>query len=168
MSLHLTRPSQTKRSRIPARLFRKQTFISAGVLAVNRNEPLTTRNTMGTFLRTPTRRSSTTQSGASFDQRTINAVWSRATIVPGVDPNQRRKDVCGAWIDRSQYGTTANNGFGWEIDHIIPVSSGGTDDLSNLQPLQWQNNRRKGDSYPTLPMQYCAVTATSDAEALTT
>jgi len=160
MRLHLTRPSQTKRSRIPARLFRKQTFIFRWCSCCQLNEPSMTRNTMGTFLRSPTRRSSTSRSGVPFDQRTINAVWSRATIVPGVDPNQQRKDVCGAWIHRSQYGTTTENAFGWEIDHIIPVSSGGTDDLFNLQPLQWQNNRRKGDSYPTLPTQYCAVTAT--------
>jgi hypothetical protein len=114
---------------------------------------------MGTFLRTPTRSSSTTRSGAAFDQRTINAVWNRATIVSGVDPNQRRKDMCGAWIDRSQYGTTAEAGFGWEIDHVIPVSRGGADDLSNLQPLQWQNNRMKGDKFPIVPAEYCAVSA---------
>jgi 5-methylcytosine-specific restriction endonuclease McrA len=37
---------------------------------------------------------------------------------------------------------------GWEIDHIVPVSLGGSDDLDNLQPLWWKNNRRKGDNYP--------------------
>jgi len=38
--------------------------------------------------------------------------------------------------------------FGWEIDHIRPVSKGGSDRLDNLQPLYWENNRRKGDTYP--------------------
>jgi 5-methylcytosine-specific restriction endonuclease McrA len=68
-------------------------------------------------------------------------------------------DVCGAVIDRAKYGNNEETGTGWEIDHIIPVSRGGTDDLSNLQPLQWQNNRRKGDDYPSTPSAYCAVHA---------
>ena len=38
--------------------------------------------------------------------------------------------------------------FGWEIDHIIPRSQGGSDDLSNLQPLYWINNREKCEEYP--------------------
>jgi HNH endonuclease len=38
--------------------------------------------------------------------------------------------------------------LGWEIDHVAPVVLGGTDDPSNLRPLQWQNNRSKADNYP--------------------
>ena len=88
----------------------------------------------------------TTTTGRSFEASIILAVWGKARIVPGVDPRVRRKDCCGAWIDLSAYGDTTELGNGWEIDHVKPVSRGGSDGLFNLQPLQWQNNRAKGDS----------------------
>ena len=48
----------------------------------------------------------------------------------------------------SLYGKTESD-YGWEIDHIRPKSMMGSDFISNLQPLQWQNNRSKGDNYPS-------------------
>jgi 5-methylcytosine-specific restriction endonuclease McrA len=71
----------------------------------------------------------------------------------------RRLDACWAIIDWGAYGDTTENGTGWEIDHTIPVASGGGDSLDNLQPLQWQNNRAKGDSFPSYPTLYCVCRA---------
>ncbi len=103
-----------------------------------------------------TRKQNTTTTGHGFTQDTIVAVWRKARIVPGVDPAVRRKDACNAWIEFANYGKTVHDGTGWEIDHVMPVSRGGTDSLSNLQPLQWENNRHKGDNYPNWS---CATSA---------
>ena len=87
---------------------------------------------------------STRVDGSPFDQATIDAVWAKATREEGY--NSFRIDRCGAVIHRADYGKTDK--FGWEIDHNKPVAHGGTDELSNLQPLHWENNRHKGDGYP--------------------
>ena len=97
------------------------------------------------------------RNGSGFSEETKRQVWNKAQIVADFDPSIRRKDLCNAYIDWNQYGVTIQGGFGWEIDHIIPVSKGGSDDLRNLQPLQWQNNRKKGDDYPA--SNYCVITS---------
>jgi len=89
----------------------------------------------------------TTSQGQSFSQATIDSVWNKGKIIPNYDPTLWRRDICGSNMKFTEYGNT-NSQDGWEIDHIKPVSSGGTDDLINLQPLYWEDNRRKGDTYP--------------------
>jgi 5-methylcytosine-specific restriction endonuclease McrA len=79
-----------------------------------------------------------------YDRATLSNIWNKAQIVTGNDPNVFRKDVYGAWMRWDKYGETSQ--YGWEVDHIVPVARYGSDALSNLQPLQWENNRRKGDN----------------------
>ncbi len=91
------------------------------------------------------RKHGTSSQGFAFGSTTLWWVWSRATAVPGTDPNKFRKDTCGAWIAWNEHGNT-DSPYGWEVDHVYPVALGGSDDLSNLQALQWENNRHKSDN----------------------
>ena len=95
------------------------------------------------------RKANTNAEGNAWTREQIEAVWRKASEVPGFDPDEFRQDCCDTWIRYDDYGETVENGNGWEIDHIKPVSQNGTDDLSNLQPLQWENNRLKADNWPT-------------------
>ena len=88
------------------------------------------------------RRSNTDASGKPFDEATVEAVWSKAPASSDHPP--LRVDAHGALIWREGYGNT-NSKFGWEIGHKKVIPNGGRDELENLQPLQWQNNRRNGD-----------------------
>lgn len=89
-----------------------------------------------------------------FTEQAIQLVWSKAHFVS--EENERRgfrKDECGAWVKRTEYGNRDSQ-YGWEIDHIVPVSWGGSSSLSNLRPLQWQNNVATSNNHLT-----CAVAA---------
>jgi hypothetical protein len=84
---------------------------------------------------------------------TVEEVWEKGKTVQGNDPDEWRKDHCGAWIARNKYGKRDSK-YGWEIDHITPESEGGKDTLSNVRPLQWENNASKQAGRLT-----CVVTA---------
>lgn len=89
----------------------------------------------------------------TFKEETKLAVWNKAQAISNNNPAIWRKDQCGAWIGWDFYGNRSSQ-YGWEIDHIIPVSKGGTDALSNLRPLQWENNAARQDD-----RLYCKITS---------
>jgi hypothetical protein len=91
-----------------------------------------------------TRRHNTTKDGYGWSEQTKRAVWNKGSIIPGFDSSIWRRDKCGATMKYSDHGNR-NSDYGWEIDHINPVSNGGGDELSNLQPLHWKNNADKAD-----------------------
>ena len=88
----------------------------------------------------------TNKEGRGFSEKTVQQVWEKAARIPHETSGRVRLDACGSIIDWNKYGAKSNTG--WEIDHIQPVAKGGSDILENLQPLQWENNRAKGDEYP--------------------
>lgn len=86
----------------------------------------------------------------------IDEIWAKAQVVEDYDSTKYRKDACGAWIIKDQYGKR-DNPFGWEVDHIYPESKLNgkkvpqelIDDIDNLRPLNWMNNDSKGADFPS-------------------
>jgi len=87
----------------------------------------------------------------SYSDEIIQKVWEKGSVVPNFPPDRYRKDDCGAWMTRTEYGNR-NSDYGWEIDHIKPESEGGGNELSNLRPLQWENNATKQAGRLTCPV----------------
>ncbi len=75
-------------------------------------------------------------------KKLIKEVWEKGRKIKGRDFNVWRKDTYGNKIRFGSYGTEGE--YGWEIDHKNPKDRGGSDQLRNLQPLQWEENLKKG------------------------
>lgn len=81
------------------------------------------------------------------DEATKTIVWQKGRVVPNFNSDIWRHDICGAVMKYSDHGGT-NSKYGWEIDHVKPRALGGPNVIDNLQPLQWENNRKKADTFP--------------------
>ena len=81
---------------------------------------------------------------ASADEQLKLRVWAKGKIDQGYNGSFYRRDVFGSWMQYTAHGDTLSH-FGWEIAYIKPIEEGGTDDLSNLRPLQWRNSRIRGN-----------------------
>jgi hypothetical protein len=93
----------------------------------------------------------------NFTPEQIEKVWEKGEIVSGFDARLIRKDKCGALIKRDQYKLAKDAlSMAWEIDYIKPQELGGTNDMNNLQPLQWKNNRHKENNYPSWSCSVCS------------
>lgn len=71
-------------------------------------------------------------------------IWNKGTDISLKSNSEWKKDKCGAVMKFSEYGNR-NSEYGWEIDHIVPVSIIANDNEGNLQPLNWRNNASKSD-----------------------
>lgn len=83
----------------------------------------------------------------NFTPQEIESTWSLAIPVEGFSPDQIRRDYAGAYIMKDHYGDRTSK-FGWEIDHIVPLSKNGLYEINNYAPLQWENNVIKDENFP--------------------
>lgn len=75
---------------------------------------------------------------AALERRKL-AAWRNAKSAFGYLPEIAKLDEFNALIAWSEYGNRDSE-WGWELDHIIPLSLGGLDVESNLRALHWRNN----------------------------
>jgi 5-methylcytosine-specific restriction endonuclease McrA len=70
-------------------------------------------------------------------------VFQRAKKIRGMDSEKYRQDDCGNVLFKHSYGK--HTPMGWEKDHIIPKSLGGSDKVENLRVLKTKTNRSRGN-----------------------
>jgi hypothetical protein len=89
----------------------------------------------------------------AYDEALIAEVWKRARATMDQDPNEWRKDECGAWMYREHYGSPASE-FGWWIADVSLGKEGGPE---NLRAFHKGNSFDVSNGAPR-----CTVTADRD------
>lgn len=75
----------------------------------------------------------------NFEHTDMFEVWASIEMCSG---KEKCIDPWGREIHRKDYGKRTE--FGWNIDHVKPISYGGDNEIKNLQPVHWQTNKDKG------------------------
>jgi hypothetical protein len=81
----------------------------------------------------------------TYTKQQLDLIWQKAKKIPSLPIDLIRVDDFGSTIAYAAYGDR-NSRYGWEVDHILAKSNGGTDDLPNLRPLHYKNNIMKSDN----------------------
>lgn len=90
------------------------------------------------------------------DSNCKDKVWNKGKKIKGFNCKEWRLDTYDNIIRYSSFGKHTNEDiYGWQQDHIIPSSKGGSDYLHNLQPLISNINESKGNSLVKKSIQHC-------------
>lgn len=71
--------------------------------------------------------------------------WRRALLQYLVDRDGDRCGICNRKVDITLKSGTRGSRRGPSVDHIVPRSLGGSDDLSNLRLAHWGCNQKRGN-----------------------
>ncbi len=72
-------------------------------------------------------------------------VWAKAHFISAQhEKHGYRRDDYGNLMRFQDYGNR-NSEYGWEKEHVIPASRGGSNAIANIRPLHWQANVKKSD-----------------------
>ena len=82
-------------------------------------------------------------SQALQDEQRKLAVWAKGTPIIGYPETVYRRDYTGRAMRYSDYGNRSSN-YGWEFGHIVAAALGGSGDISNLRPENWETNASAG------------------------
>ncbi|WP_308149389.1 hypothetical protein [Spiroplasma sp. AdecLV25b] len=88
-----------------------------------------------------------------WSSQQIEEVWNKGEIIPNFNPSLYRKDYAGALMYKNSFLNHVRlnddiKSFNWTIIHQKPLSSGGTNTISNLVPLNNTNTISKANNYP--------------------
>jgi hypothetical protein len=72
-----------------------------------------------------------------YDAETVEAVWRKASEIPGLPSSIWRRDRFGCAIRRFDYGRVDTE-FGWLVNRMSAALGTGFT-MERLQPLQWRN-----------------------------